>query len=1154
MNYMTSPLNVASWGMQIASIPLGFINPWLGVAVGLGGYALGQFGARYIYRFDEIERTRQMLSVHFQNWTRMGYKGMDVSEAAKANFAIIEASLDSATFGIAEMRDIAAKISQTNLLGGLRTVEDFKQRFKQLVGVLREITGALHITYDEAIQLVSERVANGMTPEDVAVFSYRTRNIAAAAGVNPAALTRNMESTAQMLTQYGLSLTAGTNLAGLSYTILGAAKNVMPASQYNALNLEGRQEPISQSLNELFTRLVTNNTMFQLALIGAQSLGGTPTALENADFLKLAYAGQLEAANNWALLRREGRMGRISEILAQNPMLVFETTKKYIEYLASAMPGVEKNEAMKQTLMGLGITNPEYAQTVAKLLEQLPTGATQLFGLSLASQADIERLRDEAIQKAQDQMMSFWKHLLSNLAFWQPNWIGWRTIAQQMADRAARQGQELFFQQYGWAYRPGLYGMFFTPSLGKAGFEALFGPTGFQPVGNPQLFAQEAGIKAITPQEYLSIVASAYGTNVKQLYSGLAALATYGTYALPEFQVPGMSQADVERLRAFAGAGRALFTYLTDEDIKKVKETRASLEERIKKGEAVEVKFSPYQTLRIDPQQWRSFSEELKEAIATALVAQGLKMDEVINRIAVKMSERQSTPAGDPTLQKILFAYTKGVATEEQIQEAAKQLEEALKSDPGFLALSASLAQYKDKLDLELVRGIAAGDEAAILEAKSRGIPEQVVAQLKYAIDASKGRIEPILVTGLKGVDIIRGGLVPENLLWNPEAIERWRPYARETRPGVISQEFLQPAQFEVIKKKWAELKEQAKKDQNLSKLINQIVTTAETVYKEDKFFRPYEIGLDKEDVEALLLLFAPGVRETIEKNPSASIDTIFETIKRTPTLLDLSELMDQYMQDFLLPYRAALRYEMYRTSAARFSGLTPFLQNPEFSMNVRVAEPIPIVTTLFGLNQERLNKLPADQRDKVYDAALKVAEVIRPRLEGDYRLSAKEMSEIVEQLSSGEYIGAVKTFLGAVIGDQRTVNAIFSNPETRQEIIRSFVELLPFLPGEEKSWRVLRQKLAETYADITGDTGVYERMGYGKVLRDVLAKFNISETFSDLENTTSKVNQTLSQFNDILEKTNKKMSEFTNKLNEQNAPSAPQRTQDVLNKFSGRR
>jgi hypothetical protein len=1142
MNYMTSPLNMASWGMQIASIPLGFINPWLGIGVGLGGYALGQFASRYIYRFDEVERTRQMLGVHFQNWTRMGYKGMDVSEAAKANFAIIEASLESATFGISEMRDIAAKISQTNLLGGLRTVDDFKQRFKQLVGVLREITGALHITYDEAIQLVSERVANGMSPEDVATFSYRTRNIAAAAGVNPAAVTRNIEGTAQMLTQYGLSMNAGTNLAGLSYTILGAAKNVMPASQYNALNLEGRQEPISQSLNELFTRLVTNNSMFQLALIGAQSLGGTPMALENADFLKLTYAGQLEAANNWALLRKEGRMGRISEIISQNPMLVLETTRKYIEYLASAMPGVEKNEAMKQILMGMGITNPEYAQTVAKLFEQLPTGATQLFGLSLNSQADLERLRDKAIQQAQDQMMGYWKQLWASIAIWEPNWVGWRAISQWMADRAARQGQELFFQQYGWAYQPGLYGQFFASNLGQSGFEALFGPAGFQPVANPQMFAQEAGIKAITPQEYLSIIASAYGTNAKQLYSGLAALATYGTYALPEFQVPGMSQADVERLRAFAGAGRAMFTYLTEEDIKKVKETKSSLEEKIKSGEALEVKLSPYQTLKIDPQQWRSFSEELKEAIAAALVAQGLKMDEVIDRIGTKLSQRQSTPAASPTFQKIEAAYLGTIASEEQRQELAKRLEEGVKRDRGLIGLATYLSAYKDKLTPDLVRGILAGDPNAYYEAAQKGIPAELVYQLDYAYKNWKGTIEPELVFGLPGIDIIQGKIVPDNIIWNKGALDTLAAHlSAGTAHGriALNAELLRPDKVKELGNVWSQIKKAAASNPTLLKYVKDIQKEAEEYYK--AYGKTY--GLSLEQVETIAFLRRPQVREYIEANPKA-LDTLVEKATTSPGILT-STLSGRYRWSGIAP----LEYEMARYITTLYPGLSDIAQNYKIPMYYKATDPVAVAYGLFGLKPEKLSKT---QKQAVMDISNLVSQYLK-----DNALDFGEMATIAEQLGSKEYFPKFQQFMGLVMGNQEIANQMLSDPKMRDQIIKTFVMELPFLTGGEKSLTILRQQFAETYMSSAGlQKGIelFQKIGLGGNLLDILSKLDISGVFSDLGDTTSKVNQTLSQFNDTLEKTNKKMSDFANKLNQQNAPSAPQRTQDVGSKFSGKR
>jgi hypothetical protein len=982
-----------------------------------------------------------------------------------------------------------------------------------------------------------------MSPEDVATFSYRTRNIAAAAGVNPAAVTRNIEGTAQALTQYGLSLNAGTNLAGLSYTILGAAKNVMPATQYRQLNLEGRQEPISQSLNELFSRLVTSNSMFQLAIIGAQSLGGTAMALENADFLKLATAGQVEAANNWALLRREGRMGRISEIISQNPMLVFEVTRKYMEYLTTALPGVEKNEALKQVLMSNGITNPEYAQTVAKLFEQLPTGATQLFGLSLNTQADIERLRDEAIQKAQDQMATYWKGFLSNLAFWQPNWIGWRRLSQAMADRAARQGEELFFQQYGWAYRPGLYGQFFTSNLGQSGFEALFGPAGFQPVGNPQMFAQEAGIKAITPQEYLSIIASAYGTKANQLYSGLAALATYGTYALPEFEVAGMSQADKERLRAFAGAGQAMLAYFTAEDIAKVKETKASLEERIKAGEALEVKISPYQTLKIDPQQWREFSEELKEAIAAALVTQGLKLDELINRIGTKLSERQSTPAASPTFQKIEAAYLTGTVSEEQRQELAKRLEEGITRDKGLIGLAAYLSRYKDKLTPDLVRGIAAGDPKAFAQAAKLGIPPELVAELGYTMQSRK-TIEPELIFGLQGIDVIGGKMVPEDIIWNRGL--GMLQFDLNTGAGggriALREELLRPDKVRELSNVWAQIKKASEKNPELRSYVEAIQKEAEQYY--NRYGKIY--GVSPEEIETIAFLRRPQVRQYLEQNPSAPLDTLVLKAISSPTFLNPTPDRSSRYGFWGM---ATLEYEMARYITELYPGLASFIQNDR--MYYKAADPTAIAYGMLGLSSLKPGKVTETQRE----ATLRIANVVAPFLR-DNVLDFNEMATIAEKLSSKEYFPSFQRFMGLVMGSQDIANQMLSDPKIRDQIVKTFVLQLPYLAGGAESLTLLREQFAETYmlnAGVSKGTELLQKIGYGNNLLDILSKLDISETFSDLETATSKVSGTLKEFNETLQKTNQEMNKLTTKLNEQNAPSAPQRTQNVANKFSGK-
>jgi uncharacterized coiled-coil protein SlyX len=1162
MGYMGSPLNVASWGMQFAAFPLSFVNPLLGVGVGLGGYALGQFASRYIYRFDEVERTRQVLGVHFQNWTRMGYKGMDVAEAAKANLAIIEASLESATFGISEMRDIAAKIAQTNLLAGLRTVDDFKQRFKQLVGVLREITGALHITYDEAIQLVSERVANGMTPEQVATFSYQVRNVAAAAGVNPAAVARNVEGTAQSLTQYGLTMTAGSQLAQFGYTVLGAAKNVLPASVYKQLNLEGKQEPISQALTELTSRLIGTDTSFQMAVLGAQYLGGTPMALEGVSFLDLLKAGALAGSRNPALFRREGRMIELSRILEQNPSLTFQVLKAYMQYMATPRLGVDKETAMKETLMNMGVSNPEYAGAIAKLLEQLPAGAAQLFGQALSSQANIEQERDKLIQQAQDQMASFWKQLWTNIAFWNANWPLWRSIHLARTEEAARRGEMLFYEKYGWAYnQPGLYGQFFSASLGKAGAEAFFGPEGFKPVTNAEAYVQTAGLKTIKPEEFVASVAHMFGTTPDKLYAGLAANVAYSIYAVPQYsELKSMTPEQREQLQMLAGFGQAARLYFTEEDRKKLEEKKKELSER---KEPLEIELAPGKFLQIDPKQWDKFSDDLKDAIASALVAFGFKQEGMINRIAAVLNKNQTSPEMSGILSKVFLAYGSQFKEDKQKAEFTKKFQ-AWISEAGKEAydkeISEALSKIKDeKLKQTILTGLAANNPAAFIEAAKAGLSPWVTAKLAYKLTTGQN-IDLLLASGVGGVSALGQYVIPMELIKaGPDVLKQWQAIARDTSNVVNIKQSQWANPSSDVRKKANELWEMVNKDKTFTNQLAQIRKLAKTFYTEA---RAEAIDLSEEDIAKLIFFWSIG--DLLEGNTLANADAILAELKRNPQKLvgnlpltskehlkvsaTMSTSSPAYGMNLTSPKTTAFPefyYYMFWEAANKNKGLMEAINTGSFSLPGKLTSAAAASYQVLGLSLDKISN--TQQKKAIEELSTLIANTTK-----DSALTFEELKNIYDTImSNSKYQQYFKTYLEKTIGATATSQIFTQDKAHLSEYVWSFVSSVAssLLTGTSVS-----TTLPDLFKDIyKKNTQKILEIG-PTYLKDIGAVLDVNEKFANLGSTTNEVNKSLKDFGQKLQEANRQMDLFNTKFKDQSAPGAPYRAKDVANNVSGKR
>lgn len=611
---------------------VGFANPVLGITISAATAGLQGLYANYILRFPEIEQTRQVLSPHFSQMTRTGYKGLTLSEAQQVMSTIIDLSMESAAFGVAELRDLTARIARTNLLAGVRTVQDFRERMRELMNSVREITGALHISYEDAINLLSELTRHGLGPQRASQLSYFMRNLAAGMGVNPGVLTSSIMQNIGTYTQMGMTAAGALNVATLGPALLAALRTYLPADVYNRLGISGRQEEVLSGLQQGFTRLLSDN-MFQMALLGAERAGLRSWTMS---YNQLLSQGAAVIQERPYLANPYARMAYVSEVLERNPEFIFAAARQYVGFYADIYRrmGATDREAYRTAVQRVfGISQPGLAETVANALQTLEPWQLPVAISSMDELAQRELMQDRMMYQRQDYVAQAVKRFISTINIFSRNWVGWRALNEAIWRRLSW-GNYAVGPDYLSAFIGGMVGAvdtFLPTSISFA--NTYFGATAWQRQLEARQLENIARAYNIgtSGQQFLDVLARAgiarAGDVNATVANFIAALAT-SQYTNQLIHQLGLRPTGTVALQLGVGQYAALGL-----DPKVIEQELKNIDDKLSSG--LEVKITD--EIKISRTQWNELSTEFRRTLAalryTMTNATGLPAGEVAGKI-----------------------------------------------------------------------------------------------------------------------------------------------------------------------------------------------------------------------------------------------------------------------------------------------------------------------------------------------------------------------------------------------------------------------------------------------------------------------------------------------------------------------------------------
>jgi len=231
--------------------------------------------------------------------------------------------------GFEELSRLASNMGRMGMSQGVRSAKDFSDRFKQMVGSLKEIATAFQTNLEEAQQMMSSmRGAGIFGAGKAAQFAKAARAGAVAGGLATTEVTGMMSIGSQIARSIGGRGVAGARAGIETITNLGVAQQLGILNEedvYNATGLtgaEGRQALATQQLQESGNFLKTSRGRYFLA-----SLAGKNGQLDERSVREVMAGGvgtnqtrqmaqrNLQGVGRANFIRNEGRLR--GEVLAQ---------------------------------------------------------------------------------------------------------------------------------------------------------------------------------------------------------------------------------------------------------------------------------------------------------------------------------------------------------------------------------------------------------------------------------------------------------------------------------------------------------------------------------------------------------------------------------------------------------------------------------------------------------------------------------------------------------------------------------------------------------------------------------------------------------------------------------------------------------------------
>ena len=360
-------------GGALGSIFLGPIGGTLGATA---GGLLTEKAVSAIAQPAEVGAINRALSGGWVN-QNVGVRGPGIPESSRLLTYMKQLSYVDTLLSSKEVLDIFSKISQTNLMTGVRSSEDFKRRFKDYLDSIKKISQNLHVTYESSIQLLDELKRMGVGDTSQALtYTNTIRRMSAISGVSTNWLAGQQMGFANQAVSSGTLLgPAALTLGGQIPVLTSIIRN---QTGQQLINQAGGEQPTIEALNTVVSNLLgsSNGRALLLGLLKRTNNGYTfNTDLLNGNASVNTLLGQTSSlvSSDTNLITPIGQTSAITQAINNSPnnalpaiMTVLGATAQYYKEA-----GLETDEnAWQYTLNQYGV-NPQQAVPLGTAMSKL---------------------------------------------------------------------------------------------------------------------------------------------------------------------------------------------------------------------------------------------------------------------------------------------------------------------------------------------------------------------------------------------------------------------------------------------------------------------------------------------------------------------------------------------------------------------------------------------------------------------------------------------------------------------------------------------------------------------------------------------------------------------------------------------------------------
>lgn len=317
-----------------------------------------------------------------------------------------------------DMKDLGRILrtsTELGLMNNTQDIDDFKRRFKSITDNVKLVTKALNTTIEEGLATMRDLRGIGVSDPGRATQLIMGSEVS---GRVAGRTTQEMVSLglqgAEMFRGTGVSMNIGFQAAQMNIAAVRAARDAGVLSQ-EAVAQAGGEEALAQ-------RMTVSGLAFQQSALGrgtmAAMYGGRGANLDygaigqmlggGMSMEGLALRGAQRLGSPRALIEYQANqpkmLSRFGEMYGgqANQLMQMSTAMTEAEYLQRSIPGLNKESALRFSLQGMGMTEPEIDTNIAMI-----RNAQKNFDANMAS-AEATRVRGITEQSVSNIVFTRW--------------------------------------------------------------------------------------------------------------------------------------------------------------------------------------------------------------------------------------------------------------------------------------------------------------------------------------------------------------------------------------------------------------------------------------------------------------------------------------------------------------------------------------------------------------------------------------------------------------------------------------------------------------------------------------------------------------------------------------------------------------------------